>query len=169
MRGGASRESVYYEMGIFGSGRRKQTAPYAKSGVPTVLGPSVRNDEVEVRPFAASALPHEKTAAVGAVCVTTANTPMRGRSGCRRAVRRLAGTHTGEPTRIGSRGDRAACTTAPISLKTRYAADRRSPWTVDLCRSDCGLRRDSWEIGGRPTIDREAERCAAACRPTRQK
>ena len=113
MRGGASWESVYYEMGIFGSGRRKQTAPHTTGRAPTALRLSVRNDESEVWPFAASALPHEKTAAVGAVCVT-ANTPMRGRSGRRRAVRRLAGVHTGKPTRIGSRRNRAACTTAPV-------------------------------------------------------
>ncbi len=154
--------------GHFLGGRRKQSAPYTTSRAPTALRPSVWNDEAEMWPFAASALPYEKAAAVGAVCVT-ANTPMHGRSGRLRAVRRSAGVHAGKSTRIGSRRDRAACTTAPISLKTRYAADRRSPWTVDLCRSDCGLRRDSWEIGGRPTIDREAERCAAVCRPSRQK
>jgi hypothetical protein len=113
MRGGACRELIYYEIGIFGSGRRKQTAPYAKSRAPTAFRPSVRNDEAEVWPFAASALPYEKTAAVGAVCVT-ANTPMHGRSGRRRAVRRSAGVHTGKSTRIGSRRDRAACTTAPV-------------------------------------------------------
>ncbi len=113
MRRGVRRGPIYYEMDIFESGREEQTAPYAKSGVLTVLRPSVRNDEVEVWPFAASALPHEKTAAGGAVCVM-ANTPMHGRSGRRRAVRRSAGVHTGKSTRIGSRRDRAACTIAPV-------------------------------------------------------
>jgi hypothetical protein len=108
---------------FFWGGRRKQTAPYTTSRAPTALRPSVWNDEVDVWPFAASALPQEKTAAVGAVCVT-ANTPMHGRSGRRRAVRRSAGVHTGKSTRIGSRRDRAACTTAPVLSQD---ASRRGP------------------------------------------